>query len=263
MLCPAQNVLANRGPMSSLATQLASLLSTVHRPGDFFAAGTTELSMPSLEVEGVGPVALPLLSMQAAQLMEAAELAPYGRGEQTVIDPSVRRCWQIGPDRVRLSGRHWTRTLDGIVAEAVKGLGVSDPVMAEFYKLLIYGPGGFFVGHRDTEKADGMFATLVLVLPSTHTGGELVVRHKGREIVLDLRRQDPGEVGFAAFYADCVHELLPVAEGHRLTLVYNLIRQGQGRPPEPPSYTREQARLEALLGGREGRSRLKGVDVAI
>src|SRR4051812_11265105 len=245
--------------MSSLAAQLASLLSTVRRPGDFFAAGTTELLIPSLEVEGVGPIALPLLPMQAAQLMAAADVAPYGRGEQTLIDPTVRHCSQIHPDRVRLGGRHWTRTLDGIVAEAVKGLGVSDTVAAEFYKLLIYGPGVFFVGPRATEKADGMFATLVVVLPSTHTGGELVVRHKGREIRLDLRRQDPGEVGFAAFYADCVHELLPVTEGHRLTLVYNLIRRGQGRPPEPPGYEREQARVEALLGRwREGKSRRPG-----
>jgi len=35
-----------------LATELTSLLSTVRRPGDFFAAGTIELLAPSLEVEG-------------------------------------------------------------------------------------------------------------------------------------------------------------------------------------------------------------------
>ena len=40
--------------------------------------------------------------------------------------------------------------------------------------------GQFFASHRDTEKAPGMFATLVVVvvLPSTSTGGELLVRHK-------------------------------------------------------------------------------------
>jgi hypothetical protein len=43
----------------------------------------------------------------------------------------------------------------------------------------------------------GMFATLVLVLPSMSTGGELVVRHKGREVRLDLRCEDPSEVAFA------------------------------------------------------------------
>ncbi len=54
-------------------------------------------------------------------------------------------------------------------------------------------------------------------------------------------------MGFAAFYADCVHEVLPLTEGCRLTLVYNLTRPGRGKPPQPPGYVREQARMIALL----------------
>jgi hypothetical protein len=57
------------------------------------------------------------------------------------------------------------------------------------------------------------------VLPSTHCGGELVVKHLGREVVLHLRPQEPSEIGFAAFYADCVHEVRPIRSGFRLTLV--------------------------------------------
>jgi hypothetical protein len=30
-----------------------------------------------------------------------------------------------------------------------EGLGVDEPIDAEFYKLLIYDLGSFFVGHRD------------------------------------------------------------------------------------------------------------------
>ena len=101
------------------------------------------------------------------------------------------------------------------------GVGVSEPVAAELYKLLVYDWGSFFVSHRDTEKTPGMFATLVIVLPSISTGGDLVVQHKGREVRLDLRCTDPSETSFAAFYADCVHEVLPVTDGCRLALVYN------------------------------------------
>ena len=75
----------------------------------------------------------------------------------------------------------------------------------------------------------------------------LVVRHKGREARLDLHCDDPAEVAFAAFYADCVHEVLPVTEGCRLILVYNLVRRGRGRAPEPPDYAAEQARVTTLL----------------
>ena len=230
-----------------ITADIAAVLGKVRRPGDFFAAGTTELLAPLLEVEGVGPVALPLLPIQARELIGVAEPAPYGRGEQTVIDPAVRRCWQIGPDRVHIRGRHWARTLETILARVAEGLGVDAPITAEFYKLLLYDEGSFFIGHRDTEKTPGMFATLVVALPSSFAGGELVVRHKGREVRLDLRCDDPAEAAFAAFYADCVHEVLPVTAGCRLILVYNLVRRSQGRPPEAPDYAGEQARAAALL----------------
>jgi hypothetical protein len=110
---------------------------------------------------------------------------PYGRGEETVIDREVRRTWQVDFAKVRIGGRDWEKTLAGLVADIALGLGVSEPVAADFYKLLVYDTGSFFVDHRDTEKAPGMFATMVLVLPSTHSGGELVIKHVGREVVLD------------------------------------------------------------------------------
>src|SRR5262245_54842745 len=233
--------------MASLTTELAEILYTVQRPGDFYTTGTTDIFAPRLDVAGVGPIALPLLPVQAQQLIAVAERAPYGRGEETLVDTEVRRTWQIDPERVQIAGRHWARTLEDIVARVSEGLGVTGPVMAELYKLLVYDTGSFFVSHRDTEKAAGMFATLIIVLPSLYTGGALLVRHRDRDVRLDLCCSEPSEVAFAAFYADCVHEVLPITSGYRLTLIYNLRRQGRGRLPEPPNYGTEQTRVTALL----------------
>ena len=91
----------------TIARELAEILSEVNRPGDYFAAGRVESASPRLEVEGVGPIALPLLMAQARQLIEAATRAPYGRGSDTVVDTNVRRTWQIEADRVRIDGKHW------------------------------------------------------------------------------------------------------------------------------------------------------------
>ena len=66
--------------MSSITNELAAALAAVDRPGDFYASGMTELHTPRLEVEGVGLVALPVLPIQVAQFVAAAERAPYGRG---------------------------------------------------------------------------------------------------------------------------------------------------------------------------------------
>jgi hypothetical protein len=233
--------------MLPIVSRLADVLGTVRQPGDFFASGTTEIPAPRLEVDGVGVVALPLLPTQAELLVAVAERSPYGRGADTLVDTDVRRTWQIGADRVRIGGKHWARALEAILVRVADGLGLNEPAAAELYKLLIYDQGSFFVSHRDTEKAPGMFATLVVVLPSVSTGGELVVRHKGREVSLDLRCDEPSEAVFAAFYADCLHEVLPVTSGCRLTLVYNLLRQKKGPKPEPPDYQGEQAAALALL----------------
>jgi hypothetical protein len=88
--------------MPPITTDLAAVLSTVRRPGDFFVSGTTELLAPLLEVDGVGPIALPLLPVQADELVAVAQRAPYGRGKETLVDTAVRRTW---PDR-RRSGPH-------------------------------------------------------------------------------------------------------------------------------------------------------------
>ena len=233
--------------MSSLAIEFAKALSTVNRPGAFFVAGTEQILAPGLTVEGVGPIALPLLPAQAERLIATAERAPYGRGEDTVTDISVRRTWQIDASRVRIKGKHWLQTIRAIVTRVAEGLGVAEPVETEFYKLLVYDRGSFFVSHRDTEKAPGMFATLVLVLPSVSEGGTLIVRHEKREAHLDLWCEEPSEIAFAAFYADCIHEVRPVTEGYRLALIYNLTRRGSRQLPKPPNYDREQQTIQTLL----------------
>lgn len=233
--------------MPGICEELAELLSTVRRPGDFFASGHLELQTPRLTVDGVGQIAFPLLPVQAEQLIATAEPAPYGRGEATIVNTDVRRTWQIGPDRVHVGGKHWQATLDRAVALAAQGLGVDDPVAAVLYKLLIYDKGSFFVSHRDTEKQPGMFATLVLALPSTSSGGELVVRHQQHEVKLDLANDDPSELTYAAFYTDCLHEVLPITAGCRATLVYNLIRKGKAGALRPPDYQAEMAHAAALL----------------
>ena len=65
---------------------------------------------------------------------------------------------------------------------------------------------------------------------------------------LDLSCDDACEIAFAAFYADCVHEVLPVTQGCRLTLIYNLCRTDKKMPlPKPSDYRLEQDSVAGLL----------------
>src|SRR5579871_849087 len=233
--------------ISSVGTDLVECLGSIERAGEFCIGGQRQIFMPAVDVDGVGRLAFPVLPVQVEQLIASAEAAPYGRGEATLVDRDVRRTWQIDPGKVRIGGRQWDETLAGLVSHVAQGLGVSEPVSADFYKLLVYDAGSFFVGHRDTEKVPGMFATMVLVLPSPHEGGALVVKHLGREKVLDPRPEEPSEIGFAGFYADCVHEVRPVTAGYRLTLTYNLRFAGKRRSLAAPDYRAEQRRVTEVL----------------
>jgi predicted 2-oxoglutarate/Fe(II)-dependent dioxygenase YbiX len=234
--------------MADLAQSFADILAAVQRPGGFHVAGSFDIHPPRLEVAGVGPIALPLLPVQAEALLGVAEQAPYGRGSETLVDTAVRRTWQVDGARVALTGQRWAADLAAVVERVRRGLAVAGTIEAQLYKLLIYDTGSFFVPHRDTEKAPGMFATLVVVLPCDYSGGELIIHHRSQEVRVDLHRDEPSEAAFAAFYADCLHEVLPIASGYRLALIYNLVRVGSGPLPQAPDYGAEQQRLVRLLG---------------
>ena len=89
--------------------------------------------------------------------------------------------------------------------------------------MLLYGKGGHFKAHKDTEKLAAMFGTLVIALPSKHEGGRLFIRHDGREIEVDFSSEaHRHEFQHAAFFADCEHEVEPVRSGYRCCVVYNL-----------------------------------------
>ena len=208
-------------------SELESLLSTVKRPGDFYSAGAVETAMPKIIIEGVGTLSFPVPPAQVkAIIAAAAERAPYGRGDKTLVDETVRKVWQIAPEKMRIEGKGWMSTFADIVKKVADDLGCGDAsVEAEFYKLLVYDEGAFFVAHRDSEKTGGMFGTLVVSLPSEHEGGTLIIRHAGREVRHELRVEEPSEVRYAGFYADCEHEVLPIVSGYRVCLIYNLVQR--------------------------------------
>ena len=217
--------------------RLERLLRSVDRPGDYCVGGRLYTPMPRVVVDGAGELSFPLREAQIEALTRAAERAPYGKGAETLVDTSVRDCRQIGAGSVRLAGRAWPDSFAAIMDLVAAGLGVpGEQLGAELYKLLVYRTGGFFAPHRDTEKVPGMVATLSVSLPAPGAGGELVVRHGERETTFDMSAEEPSELAFAAFYADCLHEVLPVTKGHRVSLVFNLFLRSPEEPPGAPDY---------------------------
>jgi len=187
-------------------------------------AGTGDLH---LEVEGIGRVELPVPAEQARQLCQLGQPARFGHGEETLTDPEVRDTWEIPRSLVRIEWQAAFGTiLDSVRAELA--LPSRCELTADFHSMLVYEPGQFFVAHQDSEKDDAMIGTLVVTLPSAHTGGELVIEHRGEATAY---KGSKSALSLVAFYADCRHEILPVKSGHRISLTYNLLVKGDTSGP--------------------------------
>src|SRR6266702_4633946 len=191
--------------------RLARVLDGSQAPGAFSA----QLSVPARDVQltvaGAGPISLPVKAPQAKRMIACARPTRFGRGEQTLMDLSVRDTWEITPDQVTLTGLAWDAILTEVRDEL--GLPARARLRAEPHALLVYGKGQFFLPHQDSEKDDTMIGTLVVSLPSSHTGGELVIEHSGKTVAYQASAD---EVSVAAFYADCRHEVKPVRTGYRV-----------------------------------------------
>ncbi|MCJ1368758.1 hypothetical protein MMC16_007904 [Acarospora aff. strigata] len=149
--------------------------------------------------------------------------ASFGKGKQETLDPEYRQALKLVADSVACNFdlSNWS-----VLAQIKQVLlpHSNKEVLAQLDKVNLYTVGGFFKPHKDTPRSSAMFGSLVLCLPSPFEGGQLVIRHKSGQKVYDwgAAEQDSQKVQWAAFYSDCTHEILPVTEGVRVTVTYNL-----------------------------------------
>nr|XP_018896457.1 PREDICTED: uncharacterized protein LOC109030110 [Bemisia tabaci] len=210
-------------------TQILMTLQEIKAPSAFaFSAVSSSLPNPGLYVPSHGVMGLPLTTSDAQKIIREASQSPFGRGEETIVDTAVRKSWELKPEQFSLQNPKWQEAMKTILKDVNRGLGITKgtkKIRAELNKLLLYEPGAFFKPHKDTEKADGMFATLVICLPCPHEGGKLVLTHDGEKYEFETSASSNYEFSYACWYADITHEVLPVTSGHRLVLTYNLIQQ--------------------------------------
>ena len=166
------------------------------------------------------------------KLIESSSVASFGKGKETVTDKSYRDAYALEPEKFFTS---FQLSDCGIIGEVRVSL-VPDVlnIRAELYKMNVYsGPTGCFKAHVDTPRGGNMFGSLVVCLPSQFTGGSLVTRQLGQEVIYDWSSptSDPVQnIQWAAFFSDVEHEILPVTNGYRVTLTYNLYHCDQLNP---------------------------------
>lgn len=216
-----------------------------HSQAVYCAQGALALDALHVEVAACGPLERPASADQARALHAASTPAPFGHREATVLDARVRDTGRIAASDVSL--RWAAGALAALQAEVAQALGQA-ALELRLHDLLVYGPGQFFKPHQDTEKHPGMVGTLVLVWPSAHIGGTLSVQHGADRTLFTSQHLQAQGLRWCAFYADCRHEVLPVEEGWRVVLSFDLVVPAKPQPRGPaPSPALLQAVREQMF----------------
>lgn len=205
------NQLIGKAKLGSFCTQIQSEI------GDF-----------DLTVDGVGKVRCPVMPKTAKALISVAKPACFGKKDKTLYDPNVRNVWEVAANKVSIAEPFWTQKLKSVLKKVHNDLGLpkGSHLTAHLHNLLIYERGQFFAPHQDSEKYDGMVATLVVLLPSNFSGGSLKIDQHGDKRKFDADLSTRTSITFIAFYADCHHEVTKVTAGYRVALTYNLVLEG-------------------------------------
>ena len=98
-----------------------------------------------------------------------------------------------------------------------------------------------------TEKVNGMFATIVVVLPSRFTGGAVRVAHGELSETYDNSTNSLTTTSVLAWYTDVEHEVKHITSGYRLALSFNLIHTTNALRPALASQTGVASRLRHVL----------------
>ncbi|KAK6337866.1 hypothetical protein TWF696_001344 [Orbilia brochopaga] len=203
--------------------------SSSHYEGSFaISSHYSAAPNPGLKIAGLGDsvLSLPITPNAASALIKLGDVSPFGKGEQTLIDPKVRRSRQLDPSSVQCENPAFSEWLNcQVLPEMSKALGISSDMEPKLnlYKLLIYEKGDHFKAHRDSPKEDGMIGTLVVVLPSVFEGGVITLTHGDETKTFDFAPSGKYNTHVAAWYSDVKHAVDEIKSGYRIALVYNLI----------------------------------------
>ncbi len=207
----------------------------------------TSLDLPAkglkFAVKDVGDITGQISQLTAKALIKEAHLASFGWRDQTVVDTRVRNVWEVPKSKIKIPKRDFNKVF-GSALEKIKmdlGLAEEGKLTADLHNLLIYESGQFFSTHQDSEKSDGMVATMVVLLPSAYKGGSLVIDQLGDQKTFRAKKSTNNELKVVAFYADCHHEVKKVTAGYRIALTYNIMFDAKGSLKESqpnPNLTR-------------------------
>lgn len=223
-------------------SDIEGILESIDTSSDhaFSFSTATSTEKMQLTVKDVGEIKFPVNKTTIKKLIKQASPALFGYKDRTIYDPKVRNTWELNKSQIKIDMRKWKSELAAVLEEMASALfPEGTELTAELHNMLVYEPGQFFKKHQDSEKTEDMQASLVVILPTKEgiRGGKLSIEHGAQKKVYGNKRAST-DIQHVGFYADCIHEVSKVTEGHRLALTFNVSVKTRGAggtydcPPE-------------------------------
>eukprot|EP01084_Bolivina_argentea_P010807 20148_1 len=176
-------------PTDVIITKLSNILDEIEQPSHLSVGGISNSLplIPELIVDGIGHIPLPISDTQLPLLIATCDKSSFGHGLQTENDENVRKSYELTANKFKFNNPIWNKKIKELVNNVSSQLGCDslENIQAHCYKLLIYEKDGHFVEHRDTQKIDGMFATLIIQLPCNYKNignkPTLIIKHKNKK----------------------------------------------------------------------------------
>lgn len=147
-----------RWSMISLSLPLCSMLRCL--PDEFLLRSSLLKDSTVRVFLGEAPASFPA---DLPHLESLCQQAPFGKGSETVIDTDVRRVLET--DRCRVDF-----PLEEVLGEIARYFSLPPTISAQFYKLLYYRTGDFFLEHIDRYRVDQENSNSILSLYSFFLG---------------------------------------------------------------------------------------------
>lgn len=181
-------------------------------------------------------------------IMAKSKPSSFGKGDQTVFDPSYRHGLEIAASDLKLSNE--SSIIKALKPEVMNTFYPFEQrtreSTIELYKLAVYEKGGHFDWHKDSTHGNDHHATLLIAMNTEWKGGQLKLRHNGVENTPDMHPTSEGAVSVVAFYTDVEHMVEPVEEGVRLVLQFDIRFQKQS---DEAQTSEESSEPEGGFGG--------------
>ncbi|KAL1736103.1 hypothetical protein EV714DRAFT_198757 [Schizophyllum commune] len=205
----------------------------------------------------VGVIGLPLNPREAPAIVASCQRQPALTIQRETGVEWQLQPWELPGSEIGLIYPAWGQFTQRVLHDVCTALGIDTAVTkprCKLRELLRCEPGSVLLPTCPTDALDGLFATIIILLPSPFTGGALNLTHGLLSKSYDLAASSWHTTALA-WYAEVQPSLTPVASGYAFALSYNVFHAADApRPVLPDNQTSIENLRRILLSWKQANS---------